>query len=88
MIDPLVKFCLPKELQEWIAQYRAPQPERAIVKQVPINEYNLQRVDELAKIIPIRRRYRGLWRNDEGRRVSYVLKSNAVRLSVYPRQTV
>jgi hypothetical protein len=88
MIDPLVKFCLPKELQEWIAQYRAPQPERAIVKQVPMNEYNLQKVDELAKIIPIRRRYRGLWRNDEGRRVSYVLKSNAVRLSVYPRQTV
>jgi hypothetical protein len=86
-MDPLIEFCLPKELQEWITQYRAPQTERAIVKQVPINEYNLQRVEELSKVIPIRRRYRGLWRNGEGRRVSYVLKYNAVRLSIYPRHT-
>jgi hypothetical protein len=26
-MDPLVRFCLPIQLQQWIQQYRAPHPE-------------------------------------------------------------
>ena len=58
-MDPLVRFCLPIPLQQWIQLYRAPHPEAAIVKQVPITEENLLRIRELSEIIPIRRRYRG-----------------------------
>ena len=58
-MDPVVRFCLPIQLQQWIQQYRAPHPEAAIVKQVPITEENLLRIRELSEIIPIRRRYRG-----------------------------
>jgi hypothetical protein len=80
--DPLVKFCLPTQLQQWIQQYRAPLPERAIVKQVPITEENLQLIQELSEIIPIRRRYRGPRSRGFCRECH---RANAQRVSVYHR---
>jgi len=79
-MDPVVRFCLPSQLQQWIQLYRAPHPEAAIVKQVPITEENLMRIRELAKIIPIRRRYRGPRNNLFGREC---WKRQALRVSVY-----
>jgi hypothetical protein len=79
-MDPLVRFCLPPQLQKWILQYRAPHPEAAIVKQVPITEHNLQLIKELSEIIPIRRRYRGPRSRVFGRECH---RANAERVSVY-----
>jgi hypothetical protein len=79
-MDPLVRFCLPIQLQQWIQQYRAPHPEAAIVKQVPITEHNLHRIQELAEIIPIRRRYRGPRSRGFCRECH---RANAERVSVY-----
>jgi hypothetical protein len=79
-MDPLVRFCLPIQLQKWIQQYRAPLPERAIVKQVPITEHNLQLIQELSEIIPIRRRYRGPRSKGFCRECH---RANAQRVSVY-----
>ena len=79
-MDPLVRFCLPPQLQKWIQQYRAPHPEAAIVKQVPITEENLQLIRELAEIIPIRRRYRGPRSRGFCRECH---RANAERVSVY-----
>jgi len=81
-MDPLVRFCLPIQLQQWIQQYRAPHPEAAIVKQVPITEENLLRIREFAEIIPIRRRYRGPRNNRFGREC---WQRQALRVSVYFR---
>jgi len=79
-MDPVVRFCLPIQLQQWIQQYRAPHPEAAIVKQVPITEENLLRIRELSEIIPIRRRYRGPRSRGFCRECH---RSNAERVSVY-----
>ena len=81
-MDPVVRFCLPIQLQQWIQQYRAPHPEAAIVKQVPITEENLLRIRELSEIIPIRRRYRGPRSRGFCRECH---RSNAERVSVYFR---
>ena len=79
-MDPVVRFCLPIQLQQWIQLYRAPHPEAAIVKQVPITEENLLRIRELSEIIPIRRRYRGPRSRGFCRECH---RSNAERVSVY-----
>jgi hypothetical protein len=80
--DPLVKFCLPTQLQQWIQLYKARMGEKAIVKQVPITEENLQRIQELSEIIPIRRRYRGPRSRGFCRECH---RANAQRVSVYHR---
>jgi hypothetical protein len=80
--DPLVKFCLPTQLQQWIQLYKAHPCEVAIVKQVPITEENLQRIQELSEIIPIRRRYRGPRSRGFCRECH---RANAQRVSVYHR---
>jgi hypothetical protein len=80
--DPLVKFCLPTQLQQWIQLYKAHPCEVAIVKQVPITEENLRRIQELSEIIPIRRRYRGPRSRGFCRECH---RSNAQRVSVYHR---
>lgn len=79
-MDPLVRFCLPPELQKWILQYRAPHPEAAIVKQVPITEENLEWIRQLSEIMPIRRRYRGPRSKGFCRECH---RENAERVSVY-----
>ena len=79
-MDPVVRFCLPIQLQQWIQQYRAPHPEAAIVKQVPITEHNLLLIQELSEIIPIRRRYRGPRSRGFCRECH---RANAERVSVY-----
>ena len=80
--DPLVKFCLPTQLQQWIQLYKAHPGEVAIVKQVPITEENLRRIQQLSEIIPIRRRYRGPRSRGFCRECH---RANAQRVSVYHR---
>jgi hypothetical protein len=52
-------FCLPVDLQEFIRRHRAPQKERAIAKQIPITEENMEMIERIARLVPITRRWRG-----------------------------
>ena len=39
-MDRLVKFCLPKDLQVWLDQYKAPTYESAFAKDIPNSWHN------------------------------------------------
>ena len=82
MMDRLTELCLPTPVRLFVQQYRAPHPEAAIVKQVPITAENLQLIAQLAECIPIRRRYRGPRSRGFCRECH---RQNAVRVSVYPK---
>ena len=58
-MDKLVKFCLPIEMQNWLKQYQAPDCERAFAKGIPNSWYNHVMASRLAKVIQIRKKYRG-----------------------------
>ena len=58
-MDRLIKFCLPKDLQEWLDQYKAPKYESAFAKDIPNSLENQQMAKRLAKVVKIRKKYRG-----------------------------
>lgn len=58
-MDRLLKFCLPKDIQAWLDQYKAPSNESAFAKDIPNNWYNHQMANRLAKVVKIRKKYRG-----------------------------
>jgi hypothetical protein len=93
-IGELELFCLPVDLQEFIRRYRAPQKERAIAKQIPITEENIEMIKRIAKVIPIIRRWRGSSRflGEIGespyyaRPHAYCQKRGAERVTIYYRE--
>jgi len=58
-MDSLVKFCLPADIQVWLKQYKAPESESAFAKDIPNNWYNHYMASRLAKVVKIRKKYRG-----------------------------
>ena len=58
-MDKLTKFCLPLEIQNWLNKYQAPGYEYAFAKDIPTTKFNFIMTEKLAKIIPLRRKYRG-----------------------------
>ena len=84
-MDRFVKFCLPLDLQAWMKQYQAPQCERAFVKDIPNRWYDHQMANRLAKIIKIRRKYRGSSSVYYRRPTAYCHKNHANRFAIYER---
>jgi len=82
-MDPLVNFCLPLDLKSWINDYRAPSTEGALVKQVPLNEFNNSMIDRLSRIVPIVRRYRGPRSGYKTNSSRDCKKQYAERVSIY-----
>ena len=74
-MDRLIKFCLPKDLQVWLDQYKAPCNESAFAKDIPNSWYNHQMASRLAKVVKIRKKYRG----------ASVFTINDDRVKVYSR---
>ena len=58
-MDRLIKFCLPLDLQVWLDQYKAPTYESAFAKDIPNSWHNHQMASRLAKVVKIRKKYRG-----------------------------
>ena len=58
-MDRLIKFCLPKDIQVWLDQYKAPKYESAFAKDIPNSLENHQMASRLAKVVKIRKKYRG-----------------------------
>jgi len=85
MIDRLVKFCLPLEMQTWLNQYKAPGYEYAFAKDIPNTLDNHKMTNRLARIIPLRRKYRGKSRYGYTRPSAYCHKKFADRFALYFR---
>ena len=84
-MDRLVKFCLPLDLQAWLKQYQAPQCERAFAKDIPNRWYDHQMANRLAKVLQIRRKYRGSSSVYYRRPTAYCHKNHANRFAIYER---
>ena len=91
-MDRLLKFCLPLDLQTWLKQYKAPQCESAFAKDIPNSFYNHQMASRLARVVKIRRKYRGasLFTDDNrvkiySRPSAYCHKKFADRFALYER---
>jgi len=91
-MDRLIKFCLPKDLQAWLDQYKAPTYESAFAKDIPNSFYNHEMASRLAKVVKIRKKYRGASVFIEEGRVklysrpsSFCHKKMAERFSLYER---
>ena len=84
-MDRLVKFCLPLDLQAWMKQYLAPECELAFAKDIPNSWYNQYMANQLAKVVPIRRKYRGPSTEFYRRPTAYCHKNHANRFALYER---
>ena len=84
-MDRLVKFCLPLDLQAWLKQYQAPQCENALVKDIPNTIDNHMMANQLAKVIQIRRKYRGSSSVYYRRPASFCHRGFADRFALYER---
>ena len=91
-MDRLIKFCLPKDIQVWLDQYKAPSYESAFAKDIPNSLENHQMAKRLAKVVKIRKKYRGASVFIEEGRVqvysrpsSFCHKQFADRFAIYER---
>ena len=84
-MDRLVKFCLPLEMQDWLDEYKAPGYEYAFAKDIPNTLDNHKMTNRIAKIIPLRRKYRGPSTETYCRPKSYILKEKTDRFALYHR---
>ena len=85
-MDRLLKFCLPKDLQGWLDQYKAPYNESAFAKDIPNDWYNHQMASRLAKVVRIRKKYRGKSWGGYRRPSAFCHRKFADRFAIYERQ--
>ena len=84
-MDRLIKFCLPLEIQTWLNKYKAPGYEYAFAKDIPNTIDNHKMTTRIAKIVPLRRKYRGASRYGYTRPSSFCHKEFADRFALYHR---
>lgn len=84
-MNRLIKFCLPKDLQEFLDRYEAPEGEVAFAKKIPATEANHRIIEMIAKIVPLRRRYRGNSKPWYDRPPAFVHKKWADTIALYPK---
>ena len=85
-MDRLIKFCLPKDLQGWLDQYKAPSCESAFAKDIPNSWYNHEMAKRLAKVVKIRKKYRGKSWGGYRRPSAFCHRKFAERFAIYERQ--
>ena len=85
-MDRLIKFCLPKDLQVWLDQYKAPTYESAFAKDIPNSLENHQMASRLAKVVKIRKKYRGGSWGGYRRPSAFCHRKFADRFAIYERQ--
>ncbi len=84
-MDRLIKFCLPKDIQVWLKQYKAPENEMAFAKDIPNCGYHHDMAKKLAKVIRIRKKYRGASRYGYTRPSAFCHRKFADRFAIYER---
>ena len=84
-MDRLIKFCLPLEMQNWLNEYKAPGYEYAFAKDIPNTIDNHKMTNRLARINPLRRKYRGPSTEFYRRPGAFCHKEQADRFALYFR---
>ena len=84
-MDRLIKFCLPKDIQVWLEQYKAPTYESAFAKDIPNSWYNHEMAKRLAKVVKIRKKYRGRSWGGYRRPSAFCHRKFAERFALYER---
>ena len=84
-MDRLIKFCLPLEMQNWLNRFKAPGYEYAFAKDIPNTLDNHKMTNRIAKIVPLRRKYRGASKENYRRPGSFCHKNFADRFALYYR---
>ena len=84
-MNKLIKFCLPKDMQDFLKQYPAPDVETAFAKNIPATESNHRMIDQLSRIVPLRRRYRGRSKPWYDRPSAFVHRKWADTIALYPK---
>ena len=84
-MDRLIKFCLPKDIQAWLDQYKAPSYESAFAKDIPNILENHQMASRLAKVVKIRKKYRGRSWGGYRRPSAFCHRKFADRFAIYER---
>lgn len=95
-LSPLQIFCLPVWIQEFIKKYPAPESERAFAKDIPVTDENMSIIKQIARVIPLVRRWRGSSRflGEIGkslyynRPIAHCQKQGAERVSLYYRERI
>ena len=72
-------------MQKWLNKYEAPGYEYAFAKDIPNTVDNHKITNQLAKIIPLRRKYRGKSRYGYTRPGAFCHKKFADRFALYHR---
>ena len=80
-----IKFCLSKDLQNFLNQYPADFGEGSFAKGIPATEANHRIIDMIAKVIPLRRRYRGNSKPFYDRPSAFVHRRWADTIALYPK---
>ena len=84
-MDRLIKFCLPKDIRAWLNQYKAPLNESAFAKDIPNSLYNHYMASRLAKVVRIRKKYRGSSWGGYRRPSAFCHRKFADRFALYER---
>ena len=84
-MDRLYKFCLPKDIQVWLGKHKAPTYESAFAKDIPNSVENHKMASRLAKVVKIRKKYRGKSRYGYTRPQAFCHKHGADRFAIYER---
>ena len=78
-------FSLGLDLINWLDQYQAPNNEMAFAKGIPNTTENHKKINKIAKIVPLRRRYRGHSKFNYRRPVDFVHKDFADTIALYEK---
>lgn len=84
-MDRLKYFFMPQDLKDWLELYPSPEDENSFAKKIPNTDYNNIIINQLSKIIPIRKRYRGNSKPGYRRPVAFVHKEMADTIALYPK---
>jgi len=79
---------LPQKIKDWLSNYPAGEGEYAFAKGIPNTEANNKIINSIAKIVPIRRRYRATSKPGYDRPRQYAHKDHADTIALYVKEKV
>jgi glycerol-3-phosphate cytidylyltransferase-like family protein len=79
---------LPQKVKDWLSNYPAGEGEYAFAKGIPNTEANNKIINSIAKIVPIRRRYRAKSKPGYDRPRQYAHKDHADTIALYVKENI
>jgi hypothetical protein len=79
---------LPQKIKDWLSNYPVGEGEYAFAKGIPNTEANNKIINSIAKIVPIRKRYRAKSKPGYDRPRQYAHKEHADTIALYVRESI